>query len=1471
MKNPVASPLRTALVGTALCLALIVGPALAQPAGGLENPVFVNESLAAGEALARARENLASGNIDQAVRLVQRVLDDDAAGAGGIVQSTSDATLYVPIREAVHRFLLADAALLERYRASQERQANEDLRAGRFVLVERGRLLTRAGALAALRVAGEQVEASQFWAAWHTLLQLEAHPDCVAGGPPQPDAARADSATANAARRAAELAVQVARYLDSPVVSRHALAWAQRAGFNQTEVHAVRGPHGPAVVSPLGAQGEAALDGLVSRPVASVQFGRRDSSEVLRPGARANNPEFLPPSGRDLRTMPALSGDTVVLSSPRGIFAFDRLTLMPRWQVEAGRLLGLEGEPDEPDAGQGRGRMNFRTWEDVASVAVRGPWVVATASGDSRDEEQDLVAAIDGASGKVRWTRWSGQIDPQLARARVRGPIALEGDLAVVSFRKELRERRLGAALYLAGISLEDGSTRWTSLVGSIGALPFQRSSPVTDGGLIVDGVYLRSDRMGLLAAYIAGTGRPLWVRRFTGEAADAGQSASSWQTQIPVILNGRAIVLTPDRRQVVAVDLVGGGVSWRLDDQRLGTPAYLLGAGETLALVGEDAVVLLNAADPRAAAPVVATFDPPGIRGRVVVAGRRLLVPLAAGVAAVDPRLPASERGSAALPAFTPIDDSGSLVADGGQLLVADDSRLHNYLSWEAGDRLLTDRIESSPRDASAAIALAEFAYRAGRNERVLFAADAAVAAIRSGALSAADLAETVEPDRRRLLAALRRMIATTLRDASGATEEAGGPEAIGVLPPALLMGVLERYGAMARTSEETVAHRLYLGRAHERAARFGDAVAAYQGVLASADLSAAMWQGERLGVRADAQATRRLEALVAARGRSVYADVEREFAAALGAVPPAAGPGEIEQLARRYPVAVGTPGLWLRIALLYSASERPRAAARALEIGLQTAQHIPDPLPVVVGELAGELVMNLTGRSLFAAAAETLSEVQARFPAVQLARTGGVPIDTQALAAELGRQVALAHRWPGVGAPRAEGVEVFAGWTILEPAIRPMLGVAPAALMMRHDDGRVMLVAAKEPDAPLTEVWSAQPEAEATELVRLDNTAAMLFMDTPAGGVLQRIETAAGIVAWRTRPFNTHFEGPPGGGVIAPGAAGGAVQPEGGAGRPVDRVQTPLEGVRRATELLVCTDDRTLVLVERTGRAGAFDADAGSTLWAAGLPIARVFDCDVAGSTLAIVGERDLRRADGSVSATVPVLLVVDARSGRVVHEVEPPPGQVRWLRLSNRGDLVLGCALGLCAIDAETGQVLWVNTDPLASGTLRAWALGQSLLLVASDRTLWSVSFTSGVARPVSARGEDGARLETSSEPQAYAVDNGGLALCSPKGLFLIDRDGNIVGGDALAADDTLVGPVPGEGIVATIDSGLASRAPVNEMGLVYPLHLMESGTGRLLSSTPLLLGEPPARLSLMPGRIALTAGRTTLVYRAPQAQP
>lgn len=1490
-----------AMASACAALALWASPARAQAVGVPENPVFVNEALAATDALARALEHAASGNLDQAVRLIQRVLDDDALGTGGVpgpmaggevpsalvpasvaavsrvvgglAQSPTDPMLYVSVRDRAEQILRSNPVLLERYRAAQGPLAQEMLAAGgatgpggpaaggrggaggvggfagsvASATVERTRFLTAAGLDAALQIAGELMERAQFEAAFDALRRIDTHPD---------------RATREHAPRAARLAAELARYLPTPGVRELAERWAAQADAPVgVPGEPILGPARAPMLSPMGQQQSAEIVGLVPRAVSTAQFASIERNDRARfnSGSGTNLPrgitsiEQLPPIGRDLSVMPLVSGDRVFVSSGTALRAFDRLTLLPVWDV---RVASLLGQDDRPDAEAEAGRLAQRMTEDVSSLAARAGLVVAAVPGDSgnREDEQDLVAALDASSGRVRWARWASQIDPQLVRGRVRGPVLLQGDTAVVSIRKDLRERRLGAALYLAGLNVDDGSTRWVALVGSVGALPFARGNPLTDGGTLADGVVYRSDRMGLIGAYVAATGHPLWVRRIASEVMDAGALTDmpTWHMHMPVVVADRVYALSPDRRQLLVIDRATGELVWHVTHDTRYSVRYLLAVGSRLAMVEPDAVSIFTPGlTPQESSPIErVTFEQVGaIRGRVVAADGKLLVPVIGGVEIIDPDQPYASRQR------VPLDDSGSLVADAGRLLVADDARLHSYLTWEAGERLLGERIATSTADASAALALAEFAHRAGHPERILSALDAARGAIHSATLPgvAPNVAQAAEGERTRLVRVLRRFIADSL-----APVPRGG-DARPAIPADLRLALIERLGSVASTPDERVAHLLLQSRAQELAGSDAEAVASCSAVLASTELSQAVWEGDRVSVRADAEATRRLEDLLARRGRTVFSKIDVEFdkalAALLGPRPPTAkdaplDPDVLETLARRYPLAPGTPALWGRVAALYATLGRPRAAARALEMGLHSAERMPDAPPSAVGELAADLITNLRDRNLFMAAQEILRRTRSRFPGLALGRPG-TPLDAGRLSDELARLVGASQRWPAVGTPVPQPLpDVFTGWAIVEPAIKASYGIAPLGLVLRHEDGRVALVApeGQEPGAKLASVWSAGSDNDPVELVRLERDAATFFL-AASGGVLKRIETAGGLMSWSTRPFAQHFEGP------APYTRN-------------EVFKTPAEGTRRYSELIVCTDGRTTALVERSGRTVAYDGDSGATLWAGALPLARVFDSDVAGSTLIVAGERDQRRADGSVTGTLATILVVDARTGRVVHEVEPTVGPIRWLRMTNRGDVMVGGQLGVLAIDPESGQTIWTNTDAPAAAALRAWALGQSLLLVSADRSLWSLALSTGVAHPVASMGpNERTMIETSADPQAYAIADGGLALCSSRGLAIIDHDGNQIGGDALASEDALVGPVPADGLLVTIDSGSASRAPGNAAGSVYGLHLLENRSGRIISTTPLLLPDQPQRITLMDGRIAITAGRSTIVYSSP----
>jgi outer membrane protein assembly factor BamB len=1425
--------------------------ALAQPAEP-ENPVFVADSPAAADALLRVQEFLASDNLDQAARVLQRLLDEDP---GALVADPADPALYVGVRARVHAVLLGKSglegggggggALLEAYRRAQQPRAEDLLAQGRHAEVRDRRLLTPAGLEAALRVAGDQFEAADFAAALRTLLELDTHPDLREPG--------------EALTRATQLARLLARYTTDARAAALAQGWSARGGGGQGaatgtgDVGVIAGPPRPerrSALSPQPAVGTTPLDGLVPQPLSLATFGRGEPIEPPRLPPGVSSPEQLPRTGRELRIMPELSGQTLYVPGARSIVALDRVTLEERWRAEVPALLGLDAAALDQTAAErsGPARAGSFAWEDIRAVAVREPFVVAVASVDGAANvgaDGEALVALDSRTGATRWAVSPREMGADLDRARVRGPLHLVGDTLVAGLRKELRDRRL-LAVSMVGLNLQDGTPRWTRLLASAGLPPFFRVTTVADGSVVDAGVIYRVDRLGVVAAVDAATGWPVWVRRLSPEPFELPEPSSPWQISLPIVHGDAVTILSPDRRSIITLDRERGSVRSSVPAEAYDQPAYLLAAGDRLVGIGAQRIVVGALADPGGSRASTPRVPDPGIRGRVVVSGDRLIVPLVSSAWVVDPNQPSSPRTVA-------LDHTGTFITIDDLLLAVDDARAYAYLPWPSADRLLTERIETSS-DASAAVALAELAYRAGQPGRIDYA-------VRSARRLIAAAADTARASRDRLVDVLARMISAGLLDRSGtrvaSAESAAMPSAS---PPGSDLGdelrgtLLGHLGELAQSPGERGTHLLLLGRHHERGGRTGAALEAYQRVLAEQAVADAAWEGEPMTQRAGVDASRRVLTLVAAgpAGRQAYAPFDAEAARAAAALTDAADPPTIEGLVRQYPAALVAPGLWMKLGLLHERESRPRAAARAFELGLRSAEGDTSADRAVLAELAGRLLENLRTRGLLSATDELARALPARFPGLSPTRAGQ-PLDLAALSAELSRLLAQSRRWPRVGPPTSVS-QVLAGWAIMEPAIKPSIPAAVNGLVLRHEDGRVACFAppANAPDAALEPIWSSPPNNDPAELVRSDRGSALLFFATAEGGVLERVDTTAGQSAWRSEPFPKLFRA----------AAGEA--PE----SPAERIRTPLDGLRLTSELLVCVDEQTVALVERTGRLAAFDADAGSVLWTARLPLSRVFDCDVAGDLLAVAGERDEPGAPNGLVAPKAMLLILDARTGREVTSFTLDGGPVRWLRLTSRGEVLAGLEASVVGLDPESGAVAWRNDQPAAVETLRCWVKGGgsgTALLLGRDRSLWRLSVATGTldARPIDVAG----RFDTNGEPALLPLDDDRAAIVSPQGVAVIGIDGRLLGADALGGGDTLLPAHAGEGVLVTIETGSSSR----EAGPpVSNLHLLDARSARLIATAPLVLGDTPLRMALLDARVAVTAGHTTVLYRAEPRQ-
>lgn len=1482
--------LRLALRGATACGVLITLSGVSGVASAQVGPVYPDDSISAREGLARAAELAAGGNAAEAARVVQSVLDADA---DAVLESANDPDLFIAVRRRAHELLLSAPELLAKYRAAEEGSARAALDAGDIEKVERTRLMTRAGLEAALRLAQEEIEAARFEAARLTLEQLDLHPDRVGS-----------AAEVKASQDAAKVALTLARYLDRPEVRRWAERWAAESklpgpGGGAPKVGAAAAaPARTPMLSPLTVLPGLDARGLVNRPLQSAWLSQDAEADATDAARLAQNPRRM--FGREVVdepwVFPTVVGDAVFTNDGRSIAAWDRFTLQPLWRVAPSGAEDTEGgDGAVPVRGE---RTVYRpgqtTLEDFASVTVVGGVAVATTGlavqggrdGDAR------VHAIDAATGKVLWSASPAAQSAVLTTAMVRGPAIIEEDTVVVSMRKPPQTRRMATA-YLASLDLWTGKLRWARLLGSAGAV-FQRGQRVADSPVCERGIIYYTDEIGVTAAVEAFSGRVVWVRRARSEVTIRGELATAWSSASPVVDGASVFTVSPARDEVVRLDAANGAVLARRKANELGDPRYLLKIGEWLAAVGTEAIVLAPLAEfERGEVRRVGFGAESKMQGRTVVLngleGPRLLVPLADGLALVDPARPDSV-------AKTALEFSGNAVAVDSHVVVTGKGRIHSYLVWEVAEKLLRQRMDRDPSDPRAAMTLTELAYRSGRPGLIAGAADRVIAAIEREAAPGGDgaaQAATKAATRRALYEALRGMIQAAL---DGGTRLGEAPS---ILPPiagqadapvitdlAVIEALVERFGKLAREPSERVEHAMALGRLREQRAQLdagadvasaAGAVEAYQRVLEAPELAAATWNGPRQSVRADIEATQRLRELVRRAGRGAYAVYDEKAVSEMSSRAPASAPGtnpgavpattrviegeEFEALARRYPAARVGPEIWARAASEYERSGRRGPALAALGAGLVHAEWALAAGDVTqgaqVGELSGRLVRALEASDRSSAAAQLLGRVTREYPTVRLT-AGGLPIDATALLAELGARVAGSERLARIGRAVGADVQVIDGWALVRP-ISQAFGVrATEHVMMISRERREVALFGAQAEGQLKALWTRGYRGEATPVVvSVDAQSVYVFWPSDEGGSLERIDAIGGASRWRTPAFAGMFP------VVA----------DNDAGVKVTEFVTPLDGRVKSNDLLMTMDEQTAVLAERGGRMAAFDLGSGRTLWTGSAAVQQVFDmaagpgagAGAGQNSLVIAGATERAAAAGEQPSLEPTIASYDLRTGRLAHQMKGLGGEIYWVRTTPGGDVIVGLEHKVASVNLPASALNWEISDPTAQRTPAAWVFGPKLFVqtASGSRNLWVASLVKGERRPglLDPRG----RLE---EPpvRAFAVGRGPNAnamFCGRRGLAIFDQAGELVGLDSLSGAVDMLPPEVAEGMAVALES---ARVP-GPAGPASTLYLMESGSGKLISSRGIVLHEEPRDMAVLDGRIVISTESLTLVVPAP----
>lgn len=1439
-----------------LAAALITTLALTAPAARAQfsNPVYLDDSTAATEAILRAGQLASAGNLDQAARVLQQLLVDEP---DRVVPVTDDPDLYLPVRSRIHLVLLANPALLDRYRAEHNPIAQRLLEEGDDRAVEGAYLLTTAGFDAALRVAQRHLEGARFWASFRTLQQLEHHPDRAG--------LRAGAAS--------HLLHELASYLNDPDV----VALDRRWASTPTDPKRIAPPVTPHIRSPYTPLPHISFEGLLSKPLAS---------ESLRPGPDAllSMPEPSPPAEGQppltatvLRVMPTVMGDTIYVNTGDALCAFDRLTLVPRWPAQSFQdpadLTPLS--PFSPRDANGL--------VDHSSITVDPPYLVAI-SGLARDptrrEGDPRVHAFNADTGERLWSIDVASLDPSLSESWARGPAVLSQGVVTVCAVKYSQQRRL-TTVQLVGLDAATGNLLWRRPLASAGILPFGRPTEASDLPALHEGAIYRVERIGVISAVDAATGRVLWARRSLAQPLGRRESRP-WEGSAPLIYNNLLITPSPDRRVILTLDRATGKLLAESPTRALGSPEYLLLAGRTvLAVNGETGTVIASDINTEThtlsdqVRPIASIDQRPYIRGRVVVAEDRVLIPTATGLTVAPVRPNENDP-----PQRIALDRPGVILPLPDQLLVADDWQVHSYLLWDAAQRMLTQRIHDDPSDPTPAVTFAELAYRADRLDAVMPSADLALKAITSNPASPRNTAS-----RERLFRALLTMI-----DPGAAPASSVSPTALRPVPLSLAEPLTQRLAALASTPTERAAAAIATGAVAESLADPRRAIDSYQSALLDPLLAQSTIVSSGLSARADVEAARRLRRVLRDFGSSPYAPFEAQAQRALAITPQTAD--ALEDLARQYPLALTSSRALLTAAELRTRADDPHRAALNLERALTIADDSRNSDPALLAEIRARYVRALDATDNPRAALLALRRFKEKSLPLAI---DSVSLDPNSLIPSLEARVASIDRMPILGAPVADqSPQTLLGWRIVEPIwLRPQ-GPPPNHVLLQGPSSELALYAPAPTGPGLVQRWSMAPTPGA-KLVRIDHDSLILSHDpsylrsappdadavdadpnvpqpvvppdpsrvgNPAGGrTFMKINATDGAVLWSTPPFRSLF--PADAARLDPRLAQVALQ------RTI-QIATPF-APRPITELLIAFDQRTLAIVERSGRAAAFDLHSGQLLWTSNTTIPAVFDVAADAGILAITGVETLANSDNPNAAPPPALIALDMRTGRAILRETLPSPNPRWIRVTERARIILGLDAGVLCYDTSPAQARWRTHALPLRASVNAWIFPGRIVVSDEMASLWQLSEDDGAVRTSPLLTTDDFALSQAILSRAIPAPNSNdpdrAAFLTSASILLYDHTGNLVARDARPASADILPAVVTSNSFLTIDS----IAPSPTSPTHYTLRQFSLASVALIARQSISLGADPVAIAALDGRILVTAGDLTVVLDAPPPSP
>lgn len=1388
-------------VGLLAALALASAPASAQPRqirpAGNQNPIYIADSPIARDSLLRAGELLAQNNLDEAVRLCDEIIRDYGHRLMRVDPDHPDA-IHIPARQLVHRFLLANPELLETYRrqiAPRARVWLDDEQQWHRAADEA--FLTEPGLIASLRRAQSLIEGGRFHTGLALLDDLGAHPD-----------APEHRERISALRALGERFVGTTPPDYNPPSIARSLVWNS---------------------SP---QASADLEGIVPGVLAQAPLTpvTQVDLESARPNLRSSGANWKPTAW----TAPLVEDNLLFTNDGYTISCYDRFTLRSLWRVQT-------SDPDTeiPTSADARARLG-RIIEDATSITGDGRGSIYTSAGIPRSGDrinQARLLKLNRDTGETLWSVELGALDASLADASIRGPVVVDRGTVVVAARTSNRRQRL-ISLSLVGIDSATGQLKWLRPLASAGSLPFQQMGQLAHNPVVHDGIGYYSDLIGLAAAVRIATGEVLWARPMPAPDLYARFSRPAFAGNAPVINDHGLFLLSSDGSEVFRLDPQTGRTTAQRPADPIGQSLYLLGVDEnTFVSVSNDRVAYYRADRFDTTSPTRSPrlgndpSDEDAISGRVVVSGERLLVPVDEGVRVLDPRKPAETS-------LIELDASGNIAALDGQIIVVDQINASSFLAWQTASRMLEARIAQDP---GASITLTELAYRADRIDDIVPSVQRAMEVVRAQGI------EQRDP----LRGALFSVVHDMLRDTPDEGDRSAGDDAPlwERLGDERLGALLRSMGELARTHQQVVAHRMALGKMHERFGRDSDAINAYQDVLDQPDLSSAMWEGSGIAVRAGLEASRRIGTIIERAGFSAYDPANARAVAERELIGPGAAPGQLRSLAQRYPWSRIAPALLLEAAKRFSNEGNTPAGIDAARSGIESARRFEElGMPVeraIVESLGEHLIGGLLATSRSRDALSAARALRESFPGIALV-VDGREVTLEQLAGSAGQSDTL----PQLGTRFIDDPEPL------------LLTGSPLRPAHRMDPGGVLLYAPQiarlqylragrnifEP------VWQrTAPGSQPPVAVWQGPARTLIFwpegLEAGDTGTLEAVETTTGELVWSLSDLRLSLE------------QGSARVPD-----DIARVDTmipvPATGTMPTRQLVVASDGQSVVVSDRVGRALGVDLHSGRLLWQRDLPVNRLHDLDLRRGQLGICGlmvvDRAQAQRDGSIT---PLVATIDPRTGEPGQVIERFGHQPRWVRVGDQSRLFVASAQRITAIDTQRGVLDWVVRDDDIAESRGAW-VGDTRLLVLGERgALWSIDPADGSRppSPIDTRGR--------ITPRGWlrvVNEIGRTTLLGSAGMVTFDAQGQVLGSDPESGDERYIDAAWGR-----TQSVQLGESRLNENRVHNTLTLIDHTNARVLDRTtvsiPAPLGRTPSTAVAVNGGVILGYGEVSLFVR------